>query len=314
LSLRAAAVTIIALIAMALIVVFVAILLSGGFVMTIASVPLRATNALRVLGQIVIAVAALIALSGKFRAVARFVIASPAGVALISLVLAIWLSFGPIVHVGGRPIDGIGLYGLLLDYVPGFEGLRVPARYAMVAALYLSVLAGIGAARLRLSTTRILCVLVLIETAFAPMLVNQTWGSETTSIPPPLVEPSRSAPAVYHALAELPADSVIAELPFGDPAWELRYVYYSTVHWKRLVNGYSGGFPQSYKVRVARMQRISEAPEEAWQTLEQAGVTHVVLHENAMPAEQLALAREWLRTHGASELGRFDDDVLFGIR
>jgi hypothetical protein len=314
LSLRAVAVAIVTLIAMTLIGVFVAILLTGGFVMTIAGVPLRATNALRVLGQIAIATAALIALSGKFRAVAKYVIASPAGVALISLVLAIWLSFGPVVHVAGRAIEGLGLYGVLLDYVPGFEGLRVPARYAMVAALYLSVLAGIGASRLRSSTTRVLCVLVLIETAFVPMLVNQTWGSETTSIPPPRIEPSESAPAVYHAIAELPADSVLAELPFGDPAWELRYVYYSTVHWKRLVNGYSGGFPQSYKVRVARMQRMAEAPEAAWQTLEEAGVTHIVLHADAMPPEQLTVALEWLRLNGARELGRFDDDVLFGVR
>ena len=62
----------------------------------------------------------------------------------------------------------------------------------------------------------------------------------------------------------MPDAVVAAEFPFGDPAWELRYVYYSTVHWKRLVNGYSGGFPQSYKVRVARLQRVTEDPDAAW--------------------------------------------------
>jgi hypothetical protein len=311
---RATAVIIVAMIAIALIAVYVGILLTGGFVMTVAGVPVRATNALRVLGQIAIALAALIALSGKFRAIATHVIASPAGIAFVSLVLAIWLSFGPIVHVRGRAIEGIGLYGVLLDFVPGFEGLRVPARYAMIAALYLSVLAGIGAARLRHRTTNGLCVIVLLETAFAPMLVNQTWGSEFADTPPPYVEPADSAPAVYHALAALPAESVVAELPFGDPAWELRYVYYSTVHWKRLINGYSGGFPQSYKVRVARMQHMLEAPDEAWRSLVEAGVTHIVLHEDAMPAQELVITREWLQVHGATELGRFDDDVLFGVR
>ena len=44
-------------------------------------------------------------------------------------------------------------------------------------------------------------------------------------------------------------------------------MYYATVHWKRLVNGYSGAFPQGYKVRVARLQRVAEEPDAAWQAL-----------------------------------------------
>ena len=40
--------------------------------------------------------------------------------------------------------SGYGLR-LLYDYVPGFNGVRVPARYAMIAGLFLAVLAGYGA-------------------------------------------------------------------------------------------------------------------------------------------------------------------------
>ncbi len=65
----------------------------------------------------------------------------------------------------------------------------------------------------------------------------------------------RRAP-VYRQLAAMPDVQAVAEFPFGDPAWELRYVYYSTVHWKRLVNGYSGGFPRSYNVRVALLAAV----------------------------------------------------------
>lgn len=107
---------------------------------------------------------------------------------------------------------------------------------------------------------------------------------------------------------------MIAELPFGDPAWELRYVYYSTVHWKRILNGYSGGFPQSYKVRVARLERYRTEPDEAWSALQSAGTTHVIVHEAAMPPEQAPSMRTWLETHGAREVGRFDRDVLYDLR
>ena len=44
-------------------------------------------------------------------------------------------------------VSGFGLYGLLYEYVPGFNGVRVPARYAMIAGLFLAILAGYGAQR-----------------------------------------------------------------------------------------------------------------------------------------------------------------------
>ncbi len=320
-SIRALLVFLIGLVAVALLGALALLVFTGGFVTNVAGVPIRATNALRLGGQLAIATAALIALSGKFRRVATHLIASPAGIATISLALALWLSLGPLPRARGQVIPGFGLYALLLDHVPGFSGLRVPARYAMVAAVYLSVLAGIGAAvlmrpRLRsrasLTIATVLSVAFLTEAAFAPLLVNQTWG-EGNAVPPARVEPKSDAPAVYRQLASMPAELVLAEFPFGDPAWELRYVYYSTVHWKRIVNGYSGGFPQGYTVRVARLQRVNESPDEAWQALVQAGTTHVVVHESAMRSEDRALIHRWLRSRGAREIGRFGSDVLYDL-
>jgi hypothetical protein len=320
-SMRALLVAVIGLVAVALLGGVALLVFTGGFVTNVAGVPIRATNALRLGGQLAIATAALIALSGKFRRVAAHVIASPTGIAAISLALAVWLSLGPLPRARGQVIPGFGLYALLLDHLPGFSGLRVPARYAMVAAVYLSVLAGIGAAvlmrprprsRTSLTIAAVLSVAFLTEAAFAPLLVNQTWG-EGNAVPPARVEPKANAPAVYRQLASMPAELVLAEFPFGDPAWELRYVYYSTVHWKRIVNGYSGGFPQGYKVRVARLQRIDESPDDAWQTLVQARTTHVVVHESAMRTDDAALIHGWLRSRGAREIGRFGSDVLYDL-
>jgi hypothetical protein len=144
------------------------------------------------------------------------------------------------------------------------------------------------------------------------MPLNQTWGDGGVT-PPARVEPAATAPAVYHALATLPAARVVAEFPFGDPAWELRAVYYSTVHWQRLVNGYSGAFPQSYKVRVARLQRIAEDPAAAWQTLRDAGTTHVIVHEGAYPAVAAETVKSWLLSNGAQERARFDGDLLYSL-
>jgi hypothetical protein len=106
---------------------------------------------------------------------------------------------------------------------------------------------------------------------------------------------------------------VLTEFPFGDPAWELRYVYYSTVHWKRVVNGYSGGFPNNYKVRVALLQRFTENPDEAWNALRDAGTTHVIVHEMAYADGGAEVVKQWLIAYGAHEIGRFDRDLLYAV-
>jgi hypothetical protein len=308
--------------AAALIVGLLGILFTGGFVTSVGGIPIRATNAPRLLFELALVGALAAIVSGTFRHAAARWMTSAAAVATLSLLMALWLSLGPVARSAGRTLEGMGLYGVFLDHVPGFAGLRVPARYAMIAAVYLSALAGIGAAWLMRptmtrQTARVVVIALslafLVEATFAPMPVNQTWG-DTSIAPPARLQPAPSAPAVYRQLAALPGELVVAEFPFGDPAWELRYVYYSTVHWKRLVNGYSGGFPQGYKVRVARFQRLADAPDEAWTALRQTGATHAVVHEDALAAGEARLIREWLESRGARESGRFGGDVLYDLR
>ena len=123
----------------------------------------------------------------------------------------------------------------------------------------------------------------------------------------------RQAPPVYARIAALPRGTVITEFPFGDVAWEIRYVYYAAAHWKPITNGYSGAFPPRYKERVARLQRVTANPEAAWQTLRDSGTTHVVFHRNAFARSEDADAVEtWLKSHGATELERFPDGDISG--
>jgi hypothetical protein len=239
------------------------------------------------------------------------------------MLLAMWLSLGPMPQSHGRVLPGLGLYSLLYDHVPGFDGLRVPARYAMIAAVFLSIVAGYGVVVLQRSSQRwrtlrhppvafAVAALFLVEATFLPMPVNQAWGDGAIT-PPSRVEPRVDAPPVYHTLADMPAGTVVAEFPFGDPAWELRYVYYSTVHWKRLLNGYSGGFPQGYKVRAALLQRVRDNPDAAWRALRDAGTTHVVVHQDAFAPGDAAFVTTWLNDHFAVEIARFGNDLLFDV-
>jgi hypothetical protein len=111
----------------------------------------------------------------------------------------------------------------------------------------------------------------------------------------------------------LPAEAVIAELPFGDPAWELRDVYYSSVHLRPLVNGYSGGFPASYHRADALLSGPTDRPEAAWRLLEEFGVTHVIVHEAGFAGRESETGAAWLLGKGATRMGHFGRDLLFAM-
>jgi hypothetical protein len=295
----------------------VMIVFTGGVVTSVAGIPIRATNPTRIMFGIAIALVLLLTMSRPIRDHVRIALRSPLLLCAVLACVALWLSLGPVPQAQGQAIPGFGLYRFLYDNMPGFNGLRVPARYAMVAAVFLCVTAGFGVRALLAWRPRAVLVVAisavfLAEASFLPMTVNATWGDGAV-VPPPRVQRASDAPPVYHTLAALPDGTVVAEFPFGDPAWELRYVYYSTVHWKRLLNGYSGGFPQGYLRRVALLQRVQQEPDAAWRALRDAGATHVVVHEHAYPPGEAAAIARWLADHFAVEIARFDGDLLFDV-
>jgi hypothetical protein len=120
---------------------------------------------------------------------------------------------------------------------------------------------------------------------------------------------------VYQRVAALPNGTAITEFPFGDAAWEIRYVYYAGAHWKPITNGYSGNFPPSYKERVAHLQRIAKDPEAAWKSLQGSRSTHAIVHRNAFAnLADADMVEAWLKGRGASEVERFaDGDLLLQL-
>ena len=291
----------------------------GGFDFSLVGLTISARTPQRLLMQFVVALGLLLAVSPRARIEAMRLVRSPITFALAATILAMWLSLGPLPNAGEARVSGFGLYGVLYEYVPGFNGVRVPARYAMIAGLFLAVLAGYGAQRLSLLRSSVVllpltALLILVEGAAIPMEINRTWG-QNEATPPAQVFPYQQAPPVYARIASLPAGTAITEFPFGDAAWEIRYVYYAAAHFKPITNGYSGAFPPKYQERVARLQRIGKDPEAAWQSLKDSGSTHVVVHRNAFAnAADADTVEGWLKAHGATELARFpDNDILLSV-
>ncbi len=77
------------------------------------------------------------------RRLARGVRGSALGFFAAGAVLSALLTLGPVADVAGRSTGLPAPYAVLYHYVPGFDGLRVPARYAMLTMACLAVLGGI---------------------------------------------------------------------------------------------------------------------------------------------------------------------------
>jgi hypothetical protein len=240
------------------------------------------------------------------------------GFFVIALVAAAWLSLGPSPQVLGRPLDLASPYRLLWTYVPGLEGLRVPARFAMIVALMLAVLGALGAAvvahlRHGVILLAVLAAVFLYEAGAAPFVVNGMSPVQGLTTPPARLELPRRAPLVYRAVGQLPADAVIADLPLGEADYDVRAMYYSIERWRRIVNGYSGFFPQHYgrvKVGLSELQRH---PETSMETFRALGVTHVIVHEGAYLDAEGRDTTAALRGLGATELFRDGADVLLAL-
>ena len=172
-------------------------------------------------------------------------------------------------------VDGsLGLNGAtftwLHEHVAPFRGLRVPARFSMLAGFSLALLAGFGAARIVSAARKagpalaVAIVAVLMFEALPRINVREPWLT-----PPP----------IYGSLSpERPA--VLAEFPmphdFYRADWDARYEYFSIFHWQRLVNGNSGFFPPSYKDLLAH--EVDFPSDASIDYLKRRGVQYLTYH------------------------------------
>ena len=116
------------------------------------------------------------------------------------------------------------------------------------------------------------------------------------------------------AIDALPNDAVLVELPFGDTSWEIRYLYLSIYHWRRMVNGYSGDVPMRYvRVRDALYLLPEEGGDRAWQMMRQSGATHAIVHEDAYGPARTAAMRAWLEARGARLLQHVESAWIYAL-
>ncbi|HEX6738971.1 MAG TPA: hypothetical protein VF310_11900, partial [Vicinamibacteria bacterium] len=188
------------------------------------------------------------------------------------------LSLGTRLVVAGHDLAP-GPYALLYHYAPGFRSVRYPERFALVLVLGLAPLVALGLARLR---SRALgaaaCALLFLEHFSAPLPLE------------PLPGPAH-APSVYRWLAGRAEVHVVAEVP-SSRNWMERSdglpMYFSTLHWKKTPQGFTGYFPPASNFIRWRLFHFPDAESVAF--LRRLGVDTVVVRAQQGRAPAWAVA------------------------
>jgi hypothetical protein len=233
--------------------------------------------------------------------------------------VAALLAFGPGIYASGHLVAH-GPYGWILAHVPGFDGLRVPARFLTIVTLALAILAGFGAATalngLRRTDGLVVVIagmcLLLLESWFAPMGLDQRLIPDALA-PPGVPVIGRNISPLYPIVKSLPEPVVLVEFPFGEPAYDIQAVFFAGFHRRPLVNGYSGFFPESYEARVAALAPAPANPELAREALIASGATHAIVHERAYLDGRGAAVVRWLTSLGAQVVATTGGDTLLQL-
>ena len=147
-----------------------------------------------------------------------------------------WLTLGPSATFAGVPLRWPSPYALLAT-VPGFAGLRVPARLFMLVVLCLSAAASLAYARVPLAPRWRPAVLTV---TFA-LTVADGWVLRLPLVP---------APAPWPAMVTHGSARPLLQLPGAPRQPEPVAMYRAALVQRPLVNGYSGHFPPAQAILV----------------------------------------------------------------
>ncbi|MDQ3467813.1 MAG: hypothetical protein M3411_06200, partial [Chloroflexota bacterium] len=262
--------------------------------------------------------------------------------ALTALTAAI-LSLGPTTgppESGGRTLP----YGYLFEHVPLFTAMRVAARLGGLTGFAVVVLAGLGAAatwtllrhRLARSDRPRFAIAGALTCVVAGLILFELYAAP---IPLEQIDQRPEVTAPYTWLAAQPDDGAVMEFPAesifvdrGGTSSIRRHtglaMFWSTTHWKPLVNGNSGFIPPAYNDLIDAFRgilprpdgsitdRISHVGPEHVVMLQQMNVRYLLFHRSQYTPEDWAAVIDRL-TDVEGEIdkaGDFGEATIYTVR
>lgn len=245
----------------------------------------------------------------------------------------ILLSFGPFLKFTGTMLTSMAMPYYYLYYILfPLQIMRVPARFAIFAELFLVLLACFG---LHIFLKQFIKPKMQKFIIVAVLLVGII---ETWSVPMPLtlVETKQDFPQVYYWLKDQPENTTVLELPIPsnvlkDPvkqtyrhafmqdlsildrdSVEAYRNYFSLLHGKRTVNGYSAYAPPLYLEAVEKSSRFPDPS--SIEALKKINVDYIIIHtKQYFPDVKEQIEYSLGRENGMEVVTRFNDDIVVKI-
>ncbi|MDQ3704905.1 MAG: hypothetical protein M3437_06740 [Chloroflexota bacterium] len=224
------------------------------------------------------------------------------------VVIGFVLSLGPTFHWDSYGLGDTGVslpwYRWLYEYVPGFDAVRVPHRFVLLAMLGIGALAGFGIVRLmRWSRDKaflspgivggVALFLVMLD-FFAPGLRYITRGL------------GEDAPPIYRWLAGpeaekiIPGDALLLELPVGLDKTPVntspQYLLYGVAHGRPMLNGSPNIIPPGYERLFSEMRRFPTPG--TLDIIEGLGVQYLIVHTGGLLNDEKRAELERIAAEG----------------
>lgn len=237
-------------------------------------------------------------------------------------IVAFVLSLGPYVNGFRMP------YYYLYKMFPLLQSVRVPARWSIFVVLGLAVSAAFALSRVLVKPQH-----KVIGLSVALLFLTEIWQTRTPFITVPLKD---NLPPVYEMIINAPDDSIIVELPFH-PEWtgsrmenqlQLTYeevtendvyaleayrTYFSAFHGKRMLNGYSGYFPNVYHDHASVFDKFPTP--EAIAALEKRRVRYILIHASQYVNDSYSdIERKIKRYPELTLVAQFGTDYVYEVR
>ncbi|MBY0278034.1 hypothetical protein K2Z84_22095 [Candidatus Binatia bacterium] len=224
----------------------------------------------------------------------------------------------PILPGGALP----SVYEILMWAVPGFAGMRSPARFLVLSLLSTAVLGGLGAGR-------VIGLLGLVlghrgrqlGTAVASGAAVALVVLRAPPLPLPLVPvPLGGVAYATHAwLAQQPERGPVIDVPVMNSSMDGtavlatgRAMIGSTLHFLPLLNGYTGHPPAASSLLLTLAQRLPD--ESAFATMcGLAAPRWIVVHEGLLPTTEVEQWHVAERTLGIARVAQFGRDAIYRV-
>lgn len=205
----------------------------------------------------------------------------------LSAIIFFLFTLGPILHINGKLLDYIKLPYSIIMNLPILSIARVPSRWDVLVMISLAILAGYGLNYLFIKYGTIKRKLIIV---FIGLILF-----EYLSIPYPMS--TEKIPEFYHQLRYDTKDSAIFEIPNARSG---NYMYYQTLHEKKLVNGYVSRRPPeaiNFIKSTPIINQLSSIPKDmaindnianyTISILNYYKIRYIILHENYLKKDEI---------------------------